>query len=61
MRYTFKERDPTQDCQWRRWFAWYPICLCDGVTWVWLEWVERKAYPDYRGNFFFKYQHIEKQ
>jgi hypothetical protein len=32
----------TKPYEWRPWLAWYPVSA--GGQWVWLEWVERKAF-----------------
>lgn len=44
--------------QWQRWFAWRPVRF-DSCTYVWLEWVERRAHFSIRDHELLYWEYRE--
>ena len=58
MRMIYKEKKKPE---WKRWFAWHKVPIGkypirDGMTMVWLEWVERKWLESREGNNSYEYR-----
>jgi hypothetical protein len=44
MKWIRRRKTQRRAAEWSPWFAWYPVRLIDGVTWAWLEIIERIDY-----------------
>lgn len=53
MRWTLKKTEPSK---WKRWFAWYPVCLHDTGEVAWLETVWRRWVDQREGSNAYEYE-----